>query len=58
MGTADANTSLAITTLLGLALEKAGADVNFEYVWEGVHGSVEQNNENLYDWISDICPRS
>lgn len=57
-GTADANTSLPIITLMGLAIEKAGVDLNFEYVWEGGHGAVEQDNQNLYDWVDNICKSS
>jgi hypothetical protein len=56
MGTADANTALPITTLLGTELKKkTGVDVNFEYVWEGGHGTIEQDNQTLYKWVDDIC---
>ncbi len=54
-GTADANSSLPIITLMGLALEKAGVDTNFEYVWEAGHGDVEQDNQTLYEWVDKIC---
>jgi hypothetical protein len=55
-GTADANTSLPIITLLGQALQKkTNVDVNFEYVWEGGHGSIEQDNQTLYKWVDEIC---
>ncbi|MBN2028669.1 hypothetical protein JW824_00335 [bacterium] len=54
-GTADAHTALPIITLMGLTLEKAGVDLNFEYVWEAGHGSVEQENQTLYEWIDEIC---
>jgi len=56
MGTADANTALPITTLLGIALQKkTGVNVNFEYVWEGGHGTIEQDNQTLYKWVDEIC---
>lgn len=54
-GTADANTSLPIITLMGLAIEKAGIDLNFEYVWAGGHGEIEQDNQTLYEWVENIC---
>jgi hypothetical protein len=56
MGTADANTALPIITLLGIELrKKTGVDVNFEYVWEGGHGDIEQDNQMLYKWVDEIC---
>jgi len=55
-GTADANTSLPVITLMGLALErKGGVDLDFEYVWEGGHGNIEQDNQTLYEWVDGIC---
>jgi hypothetical protein len=54
-GTADANTSLPIITLLANALQKnTGVDVNFEFVWEGGHGNIEQDNQTLYKWVDEI----
>jgi hypothetical protein len=55
-GTADANSSLPIITLLGIELQKkSGVDLNFEYVWEGGHGDIEQDNQTLYKWVDKIC---
>ena len=55
-GTADAHTALPIVSLMGLAIEKKGGiDLNFEFVWEGGHGNVEQDNQTLYEWVDEIC---
>jgi len=56
-GAANTGTALPLTTLLGLALEKAGINVSIEYVWGGGNGITEQNNESLYDWITQICAK-
>ncbi|MCD8100370.1 MAG: S-layer homology domain-containing protein, partial [Oscillospiraceae bacterium] len=58
MGTSDANTALPIITLLRLALENNGSNVDMEFVWEGGHSEIEQSDTDITVWIDEICAPS
>lgn len=53
MGTKDKDTSLAIPTLLALALSNQDLDVNFELSWEQPHAG-NYDLEELFAWMERI----
>lgn len=53
MGTKDKDTSLAIPTLLALALSNQGLDVDFELAWEQPHAG-DYDLDELFAWMGRI----
>ena len=53
-GTRDRDTSLAISTILALALQAAGCRVDHSFPWDVPH-SGDYDLDDLFAWIDGIC---
>lgn len=53
-GSVDRDTSLAVSAMLTLKLQKYGVDANLEYPW-GVPHSGDYDLPELFAWIDSIC---
>lgn len=53
VGTADRDTSLAISAILAIKLQMAGKNVNYETPW-GVPHSGDYDLEELFQWVDEI----
>ncbi|AWW35282.1 alpha/beta hydrolase [Mannheimia varigena] len=54
VGTADRDTSLAISAILAIKLQMAGKNVNYETPW-GVPHSGDYDLEELFQWVDKIA---
>lgn len=53
VGTADRDTSLAISAILAIKLQMAGKNVNYETPWSVPH-SGDYDLEELFQWVDEI----
>ncbi|EEY10212.1 alpha/beta superfamily hydrolase [Mannheimia haemolytica serotype A2 str. OVINE] len=53
MGTADRDTSLAISAILAIKLQMAGKNVNYETPWNVPHSGDYDVNE-LFLWADEL----
>jgi hypothetical protein len=53
-GTADRDTSLAVSAILATALDNKGFNVNYELPWDVWH-SGNYDPDALFAWIGQIC---
>ena len=53
-GACDADTAFTVSLMLALALENAGKDVDFAFVWDQPHCEADYPGE-VCDWIENLC---
>lgn len=53
-GACDADTAFTVSLMLALALENAGKDVDFAFVWDQPHCEADYPGE-VCDWIEKLC---